>query len=94
MSEKITVGRFTYEDGVVTGPADYMKERGNARLRSIEAGTDVVFNVGMGLDPYPGSWLKVDGPQSPNAETAILVSLQTDYAGYLGEKQMEAALAS
>lgn len=49
-----TVGNFSITpEGVVTGPADYMAERGSARLRRIESGTDVVFNygVGSGRDP-------------------------------------------
>jgi hypothetical protein len=73
---KYEVGRFALEDGVVSGPAEYMRERGDARLREIEAGRDSVFNAGLQFG-------------SPNVETAILVSLQTDYAGWLGQKQME-----
>lgn len=70
-----TVGRFTISStGVVEGPAAYMAERGTARLRRIEAGTDVVFNYGLstGRDPL----------------TLALVSLQTDYAAWLGEQEM------
>jgi hypothetical protein len=69
-------------NGVVTGPADYMQEYGYKRLRRIEAGEDVLVTYGLkhGL--------------SPNVETAILVSLQTDYARYLGEKQVLARNAA
>lgn len=41
------------------------------------AGESVVFNVGL--------------TRSPDAETALLVTLQTDYAGYLGMKRFNAA---
>ena len=66
------VGQFTYdtETGTLTGPAEYMQEKGNAKLEDILAGRDVVANFGM---------LK-----SPNAHTAVLVALQTDYAGWHG----------
>ena len=69
------VGRFTYEDGILCGPKDYMEERGNALLDEILAGEDTIFNMTRG--------------QSPDVETAILVRLQTDYAGWLGLKQAE-----
>lgn len=88
---RVEVGAFVYENGSVTGPAEYMSEQGFARLAKIEAGDDVVFNVGMGRSPYPGSWLQVDGPQSPNFETAVLVSLQTDYAAWKGARDFDRA---
>ena len=69
------VGRFTYEDGILCGPRDYMEEQGNALLDTILAGEDTVFNM--------------TADQSPDLETAILVRLQTDYAGWLGLKQAE-----
>lgn len=72
----VKVGAFTMERGVVSGPADYMAARGNARLRRIEAGQDVVFNYGISRGV------------SGNVETTVLVSLQTDYAAYLGEQEM------
>lgn len=65
-----TVGRFTIEGETVTGPAQYMKEQGNAKLERICAGRDQVFNMSAHL--------------SPDVETAILVHLQTDYAGWKG----------
>lgn len=69
-----TVGRFTYDyaDGTVSGPADYMRKQGNARLRNIEKGQDVVVSMGYQQDP------------SADIITLILVSLQTDFAAYLG----------
>lgn len=81
-AEKIEVGRFSFDPATseVTGPAAYMRERGNERLRSIEAGTDVVFNMGV--------------IHSPSIEVAILVSLQTDFAGWRGQKQMESRVGA
>ncbi len=76
----ITVGAFTYDRNTnqVAGPAEYMAERGSARLESIMSGTDVVFNMGC--------------TRSPNVETAVLVSLQTDFAGWKGARQSLAGL--
>lgn len=70
-----TVGRFSYDDeaGTVSGPAEYMREKGNARLADIEAGRDVVFNM--------------TASYSPDIVTAILVNLQTDFAGWVGMRQ-------
>lgn len=73
-----TVGQFTIENGELSGPADYMCERGKARLESILAGNDPVFNMGL--------------RHSPSPETAMLVSLQTDFAGWKGERQLREAL--
>lgn len=71
------VGEFTLTaGGTVTGPAEYMRERGSDHLRQIEQGQDVIVNSGY----------------SPDIETAILVSLQTDYAAWRGARQMTAAL--
>lgn len=69
------VGRFTYEDGILCGPRDYMEEQGNALLDKVLAGEDTIFNITK--------------DQSPDIETAILVRLQIDYAGWLGLKQAE-----
>ncbi len=70
-----TVGRFIYEDGTLTGPAEYMRERGDARLAKIVAGEDVVFNFGA-----------MSG--RGDTITLVLVSLQTDYAGWLGTREL------
>jgi hypothetical protein len=67
------IGCFTLEDGILCGPRDYMEEQGNALLDKILVGEDTVFNM--------------TADQSPDIETAILVRLQTDYAGWLGLKQ-------
>jgi len=69
------VGYFTLEDGILCGPRDYMEEQGNALLDKTLAGNDPIFNLTK--------------DQSPDVETAILVRLQTDYAGWLGLKQAE-----
>ena len=75
-----TVGRFTLTDGSLSGPAAYMTEQGNAKLDRILNGHDTVFNMTSHL--------------SPDIETAILVALQTDFAGWLGFKQAESWMRS
>ncbi len=70
--EKLTVGEFIYEDGCISGPATYMQEQGDARLQQILSGHDAVFNM--------------SAHYSPNIETAILVLMQTDYAGWKGAR--------
>ena len=67
------VGSFTLQDGILSGPQKYMREQGNALVDRILAGDDTIFNL--------------TASQSPDVETAILVRLQTDYAGWLGLKQ-------
>lgn len=69
-----TVGRFSFDRKSLTGPAAYMKERGNERLDRILAGDDEIF--------------KMFCENCPDAETAVLVLLQTDYAGWVGEKEL------
>lgn len=69
-----TVGKFTLNgDGTLSGRAEYMQEQGNAKLKGLLDGTDTVFNMMSGY--------------SPDAETAVLVALQTDYAGWLCMRQ-------
>jgi len=70
-----TVGKFSLTDGVLSGPYEYMVERGNALVDRMLAGEDQIFNL--------------TESQSPDVETAILVRLQTDYAGWVGLKQAE-----
>ena len=77
---KCVVGRFELEDGILSGPAQYMAERGDTLVDAIFAGEDMIFNTTAHL--------------SPNIETALLVRLQTDYAGWLGMKQVEGWLSS
>ncbi len=66
------------EEGILTGPRAYMEEQGNALVDKILAGKDMIFNMTSG--------------QSPDVETAILVRLQTDYAGWIGFKEAESWL--
>ena len=78
MSTIKTVGEFQIDTttGTVAGPAEYMRERGFARIDRIESGQDVCFNAGIRY--------------SPDVYTAILVSLQTDFAGWKGQRQIAA----
>lgn len=80
--EPVCVGAFTFDPatGEVSGPAAYMREQGFDRLRKIESGHDTVFNFGA-------------SGASPSAEVAMLVSLQTDYAGWVGARQFESLRA-
>lgn len=71
---KKSVGRFTYENGSISGPRQYMEEQGSALLSRIETGQEPTFNATCHL--------------SPNIITAILVWLQTDFAGWLGRKEL------
>jgi len=70
------VGEFISDGSSVFGPADYMHERGSSRLGHIMSGNDTVFNAGCRLSPDP--------------ETAVLVSLQTDYAAWKGMQSLRA----
>jgi hypothetical protein len=72
----ITCGRFSYnqETCEVEGPGDYMADKGLALIDSIMAGNDVVFNM--------------TADRSPSAEMAVLVRLQTDFAGWRGVQQI------
>ena len=76
-----TAFTITVTDGklVVAGPAEYMRTRGNAVLADIEAGRNTVFNFGC--------------TQYPMTDTCALirVALQTDYAAWLGNRQLLAA---
>lgn len=69
-----TVGVFTYQKGTISGPKEYMEQKGNALISKIEDGRDPVFNI--------------TADQSPDLITAILVRLQTDYAGWIGVKRL------
>lgn len=71
----IECGRFKLIDGnTVEGPGEYMTEQGNALIDRILRGEDASFNMTAHL--------------SPSAEMAVLVRLQTDYAGWLGMRQV------
>jgi len=80
MTEKTRqVGSFSYDHqtGQIAGPADYMGSRFQDRMSDIYAGRDAVFNYGS-ANPVQGG---------PDAVTLVLVSLQTDYAAFLGMRQ-------
>jgi len=72
----ITVGRFSWdaETGTLSGPKEFMLERGNAILDQILAGDDAVFNMTAHL--------------SPTIPLAVLVRLQTCLAAWLGEREL------
>ncbi len=70
-----TCGQFTLEEGVLSGPKAYMEEQGNTLVDKVLAGEDAIFNTTAHL--------------SQDIELAILVRLQTDYAGWLGLKQVQ-----
>jgi hypothetical protein len=73
-----TAGRFSYDPtaGTVSGPAAYMAERYAARMEQINAGRDVVANMGFA--------------RGGDTVLAVLVSLQTDYAAWAGMREFNA----
>lgn len=72
----IEVGRFSWDEstGTLSGPKDFMLEQGNELLDTILAGEDAVFNMTAHL--------------SPSTPVAVLVRLQTAFAGWLGARQL------
>lgn len=75
MMKDKTVGVFEIRDGALYGPAEYMREQGDAKVESIQSGNDAVFNICC--------------TKSPDIETALLVSLQNDYAGWKGIRSLD-----
>ena len=76
-----TVGSFTLNisTGDLAGPADYMRsENYRKRIAAIEAGTDTLSTCSFA---------------SPDPATAILVSLQTDYAAWRGHRDLMRRMA-
>lgn len=74
-----TVGRFTFDDETneVSGPAEYMKSEQYKRLiAEIEGGRNHTFRAAI--------------EYSPTFEVALLVTIQTDYAGWHGMKAFNA----
>jgi len=68
-----TVGAFTFDpaDSSVSGPADYIRSDDyRACVRSIENGTNHTFRAAV--------------EHSPDVVTALLVTIQTNYAGWHG----------
>lgn len=80
------VGSFFYNHQTkeISGPADYMADRFQDRMEKIYAGRDAVFNYGS-ANPVQGG---------PDAVSLVLVSLQTDYAAYLGMKSFGRGVTS
>ena len=70
------VGRFTWENGTVVGPKEYMEERGAELCREIEAGRNVVVNAAFTVAGVT------------NVIQAVLVAFQTDYAAWVGGRQL------
>ena len=72
--------KFSYDaqTNQISGPAEYMKTRYAAMMEQIYSGQSVVFNFSQ--QGCPGS----------SVVTGVLVALQTDYAGWLGQRQMDA----
>jgi hypothetical protein len=72
----LTCGRFTFDPAtqMVEGPGEYMADQGNDLLDKIMAGQDSIFSMTAHF--------------SPSAEMAVLVRLQTDFAGWHGVKQI------
>ena len=76
-----TVGEFTFDptDSSVSGPAAFMQSAEYAEcIASIQAGTNHVFRAGM--------------EHSPTLEVALLVTIQTVYAGWVGMQRFNATL--
>jgi hypothetical protein len=72
----ITVGRFSWdaETGTLAGPKEFMLEQGNALLDRILDGEDPIFNM--------------TAHQSPTIPVAVLVRLQTAFAGWIGQQEL------
>lgn len=69
------VGEFTFDptDSTITGPASYMRSAEYARcIASIQDGTSHTFRACC--------------EHSPSFEVALLVTIQTDYAGWHGRE--------
>lgn len=65
---------FSIENGTLSGPDNYMTERGNAQIDKVLAGEIPSFAIFL--------------ENTPTVEQALVVWLQTDYAAYLGDKQI------
>lgn len=77
----VTVGEFEFDPatGTLTGPAAFMRSDDYAYwLARFKAGNDVVFNTGA-------------AGASPSPEIAMLVSVQTCYAGWHGREAFNRA---
>ena len=80
MGTILTVGRFTYDPATnqVAGPSAFMTDMGSKKLDAIANGTDAGFNAMVAC-----------APSGSDPATLVLVALQTAYAGWLGQKEIE-----
>lgn len=71
----ITVGRFTFDEeaNTVLGPKDYMNERFDTFMAELLAGRSAAFNY---------------APRGGDPVRDALVAVQTDYAGWIGVRQL------
>ena len=77
MTDKVKVGAFTWENGTVSGPKEFMESKAAAEcFADIEAGRNVVVNA---------------CPHN-NVAVAILVAIQTCYAAWKGTREFLNAL--
>ncbi len=70
------IGDFSLRENQISGPAAYMKPRGDKRLD--EMATSETFQMFV--------------QYAPTVEHAILTWLQTDYAAWKGEQELLSAL--
>jgi len=82
MVKLLKAGRFIYNAATnsLEGPADYMADKGDAKVARMLAGTDAGFNA-----------LLACAPTGSDPVMILLVALQTDFAGWLGAKQLNFA---
>jgi hypothetical protein len=74
----VSVGAFTFEPdtGTIQGPAEFMRSADYREcIRSIETGTSVTFR---------GAYEYQMSQPAPSFGTALLVTVQTCYAGWHG----------
>lgn len=88
MSQPLTVGAFTYTaEGSISGPAEYMTEQGFAWIARLNDGFKVGHVPAVVEFGYHAN--RDRGLSKDEALTlAILVGIQTDYAGWKGYRQM------
>jgi len=68
--------KFSFtDDGSIRGPARYMNQRGN----------DLIDDILNNADDQFSGFLR----HAPSTEQAILARLQTDYAAWKGQKEIE-----